>query len=89
VHLSVFDQSSLNTQTNLMSTPRNPVPFRYGQVYKALRGGVQDVAAKQITVRSENDMDKFTEARSYSAAAVQCSQARFLTPAFRPCASVP
>jgi len=41
-------------------------------VYKALRGGVQDVAAKQITVRSENDMDKFTEARSAAAVHPVC-----------------
>jgi hypothetical protein len=31
------------------------------QVLKAVRGGVQDVAAKVIRVATESDMDKFTE----------------------------
>lgn len=49
-------------------------PAVTGQVFKAVRGGVQDVACKQIAVRCERQMDKFMEVRACPAFRRHCTQ---------------
>jgi hypothetical protein len=51
------------------------------QVLKAVRGGVQDVAAKLIRVASQSDMDKFVEVHAqlaplFDGAQSQCKAKR-------------